>query len=225
MKIAIHQPAYLPWAGYFDKIRSVDLFIFLDNVQFQRGSFQNRNKIFSKHGPIWLTVPTLTSKGYFEEKILDLKIDSNQRWQLKHFKSLCNNYSKAPMFKKIMPKIEGFYFNKEESLSQLCWDMLNVFNEILGIKTPIIRASEIQGLNGKKSDLILDICKSTNARVYLSGDNGRDYLVEEDFQGSGITIQYQNYMIKPYKQIGDGFTPALGIVDLLFNSNFPIAHI
>jgi len=83
----------------------------------------------------------------------------------------------------------------------------------------------MQSLNGKKSNLILDICKSTKASVYLSGDNGRDYLVGEDFQDSGIIIQYQNYKIKDYKQLGDGFTPALGIVDLLFNSDFPIEYI
>lgn len=225
MKIAIHQPAYLPWVGYFHKIKAVDLFIFLDNVQFQKGSFQNRNKIYSKHGSIWLTVPILTSVGYMDEKILNLKIDNNQKWQLKHLKSICNNYSKAPLFKKIMPKIERFYLNKEESLPELCWEMLHVFNDILGIKTPMIRASEIDGLSGKKSDLILDICKSTKASIYLSGDNGKDYLFEEDFLNSGIKIQYQNYKIKDYKQLSDGFVPALGIVDLLFNSDFPIAHI
>jgi len=225
MKIAIHQPAYLPWTGYFHKIKNVDLFVFLDNVQFQKGSFQNRNKIYTKQGPIWLTIPTLNTGAHFNEKIKDLGIDNNQRWQSKHLKSLHNNYSKALMFKKIMPKIEEFYHKEALTLSEFCWDMLNVFNEVLEIKTPMVKASEMQGLSGMKSDLILNICKLKKASVYLSGDNGKNYLVEKDFMANGISIQYQNYKINEYKQLGKEFMPALGIVDLLFNSELPNLYI
>ena len=226
MKISIHQPAYLPWTGYFNKIKNVDLFIFLDTVQFQKGSFQNRNKIYSKNGPIWLTVPVKTSGNHLADRcIKDLLIDNEQSWQDKHLKAIQNVYSKAPMYKELFPHIEKFYINEVKGLSDLCWEMLKTFNQILGIKTPVIKASEIPGLNGKKSDLIQNICHLTKADKYLSGDLGSQYLVEDDFKNSGILIEYQNYKVKEYKQLAEGFFPALGIIDLLFNCDSPHLYI
>lgn len=223
MIVGIHQPAYLPWLGYFDRIRSVDLFIFLDTVQFQKGSFQNRNKVLTGNGPVWLTVPVETAGKLFATELKDIRIDAGQRWQSKHWSTLKLNYSSAPAYRAVAPLLEPFYQREWLGLSDLCWEMLLVFNRLLGIETKIIRASELGPIEGKKSDLVLNLCREVQASTYLSGSQGRDYLDVASFSDAGINVEYQSYTPKPYTQRFKEFVPALGVVDLLFNEPEPRA--
>jgi WbqC-like protein len=221
MIVSIHQPAYLPWLGYFDKINQADLFIYLDTVQFQKGSYQNRNKVLTRNGPVWLTVPVETSGCLYTTALKDLTIDNRQAWQAKHLSTLRLNYSGAQMYKEVFPVVEPFYHKPWARLSDLCWEMLLKFNELLGITTPVIKASEIAGVEGKKSDLILNLCRAVKATTYLSGSQGKDYLDLEKFAAANVKVLFQNYVPATYRQQSDEFVAALGVVDLLFNEAQP----
>lgn len=221
MIVGIHQPAYLPWLGYFDRIASVDLFIYLDTVQFQKGSFQNRNKILVANGPAWLTVPVETA-GMLETNILkETRIRDDQPWRAKHLGSLRAAYGRAPMFTEIMAKIEPFYLRPWQRLADLCWDMLAEFNRILGIRTRIVKASELGEVAGKKSDLVRDLCLRVGATGYLSGSQGREYLDLHSFDAAGIPVRFQDFAPRPYPQRNPGFVPAMAVVDYLFNVPHP----
>lgn len=217
MIVGIHQPAYLPWLGYFDRIAAVDRFVYLDTVQFQKGSFQNRNKVLTRNGPVWLTVPVETAGKLFSTTLEEIRIDALQRWQAKHLATLRMSYSAAPMFAKIFPELEPFYLNPQVRLADFCWDMLQTFNRMLCIDTKIVRASELGTIEGRKSDLILNLCRKLGATTYLSGSQGRDYLDVASFSAAGIEVEFQNYVPRPYPQLASDFVPALGVVDYLFN--------
>jgi hypothetical protein len=217
MIVSIHQPAYLPWLGYFDKISRADLFIYLDTVQFQKNSFQNRNKIRTKSGSIWLTVPVVTSGILYETKLKDLRIDATQKWQSKHLAALRMNYAKAPAFEEVMPLLAPFYERPQERLSDLCWEMLAFFSKRLGIGSRMVKASDLPPVPGAKSDLVLELCQQAGATTYLSGSMGRQYLELEKFGQAGIDVRFQDYQHPTYQQVYPGFEPNLGVADLLFN--------
>lgn len=221
MIVSIHQPAYLPWLGYFDKILRSDLFIYLDTVQFQKGSFQNRNRIRTKSGPIWLTVPVETKGKLYDLALKDVPVDHRQNWQSKHLASLKMNYGKAPFTADRLAQIEHFYTEPQPYLSAVCFDMMVAFNAMLGITTPVVRASDLGPMDGAKSDLVQALCQSVGAKTYLSGSMGRDYLDEAAFADAGLEIVYQDYQHPVYRQQYSGFEPAMGIVDLLFNEARP----
>jgi hypothetical protein len=218
--VSIHQPAYLPWLGYFDKIARADLFIWLDNVQFQKNSFQNRNKIMTKDGPTWLTVPMRTSGALYETPLKDVEIDNSKNWRAKHLASIRMNYAKAPRFNDCFPALSRFYEREWRTLDLLCFEMLGYFNTLLGVMTPIRRASDM-GADGAKSDLVLDLCKKAGATTYLSGALGRDYLDLASFAKAGIAVEFQDYKHPAYRQTYPGFAPNLAVVDLLMNEEEP----
>ena len=217
--MSIHQPAYLPWLGYFDKIARSDLFIYLDTVQFQKSSFQNRNKILSKDGPIWLTVPVETSGVLYTAPLKDIRLSGNA-WQRKHLTALQMNYGGAIRAQDVLADLQKFYLAEWKTLSDLCWSMLEYFSTSLGIENDIVRASELKATGGK-SDLILELCKEVGATTYLSGALGRDYLNLADFRREGIAVEFQDYKHPTYKQLYPGFVPNMGVVDLLMNERDP----
>ncbi|MEW6593799.1 MAG: WbqC family protein [Thermodesulfobacteriota bacterium] len=217
MIVSIHQPAYLPWLGYFDKIKRADLFIYLDTVQYQKNSFQNRNKIRTKSGPIWLTVPVETSGRLYTTPLKEIAIDNRRDWRAKHRRALMMHYGRSRMFDAVFPRLEPFYLRSWERLADLCWEMMVEFNRMLGIGTRIVRASELEVGEGGKSDLVLNICKATGATTYLSGSLGRHYLVLDDFAAADIEVVFQDYVHPTYTQQYPGFEPFMGIVDCLFN--------
>jgi len=218
--VSIHQPAYLPWLGYFDKIARADLFIWLDNVQFQKNSFQNRNKILTKDGSAWLTVPMRTSGALYETPLKDVEIDNSKNWRGKHIASIRMNYAKTPRFGDCFPTLSRFYEREWRTLDLLCWEMLGYFNTLLGVATPIRRASDM-GANGAKSDLVLDLCQRAGATTYLSGALGRDYLDLPSFARAGIAVEFQDYKHPPYRQAYPGFVPNLAVIDLIMNEERP----
>lgn len=219
MRISIHQPAYLPWLGYFHKIINSDIFIYLDNTQFQKGSFQNRNYIRNNNGEILLTVPVLSKKKNDFININNLEINNNLKWQNKHLWSIKQSYSKAKNYKKLIKKLEFFYINQYSYLNKFCWEMLKFFLEELEIKTKIIKYSEIKEFKSLKSDLILDICKYFGADTYISGVNGFDYLNIEKFIQNNIIVERQSFSHPTYNQVHKGFKENLGVIDFMFNEN------
>jgi hypothetical protein len=220
MIVTIHQPAYLPWLGYFDKIARSDIFVFLDTVQLEIGrSYVNRNQIKTVNGPTWLTIPVLR-KGRRAQTIAQTETDPQMPWRQKHLRAINFAYARAPRFNMNFQKIEKLFSSNETLLAEICYQQLAFWVQELGIKTQIVRASALPEM-GKKSDLILNICRYFGARRYISGKLGRSYLNETDFRQSNIDIEYQDYKHPTYPQLYGDFVPNLSIVDFWMNSNNP----
>ena len=213
--ISIHQPAYLPWLGYFDKIINSDIFVFLDTVQYEKNSFINRNQILTKQGPSWLTIPVKT-KGHTKCTLQETEIDNTQQWQKKHLKSIELNYRKTPFFETVLDSIKPFYKKEFTYLAEFCFNQLKLWCDYFNISTPIVRSSDLD-TQGEKSELVLNICKHFKATHYLSGKLGIDYLELDSFNESGINVEIQNFIPKPYNQVLDTFVPNLSILDYAMN--------
>jgi len=216
MIITAHQPAYLPWLGYLHKIALSDIFILLDDVQFEKNSFANRNKVWSHNGDVMLTVPLLM-KGHVGKPLRAMEINNSEHWAKKHWKTIEQNYRKAPFFSHFAPWLETIYSQEWNTLVELTDVMLAFFMKELGISTRFVRQSEL-GIVSHKQDLVFDLCKETGATAYVSGKLGKNYLDTQPFSDAGIKIYFQDYVHPIYTQFGKAnFVPYLGIVDLLMN--------
>ena len=217
MVVTIHQPAYLPWLGYFDKINRSDIYIFLDTVQFEKNSFTNRNKIKSSQGAVWLTVP-LKTRGHMSNTIQEIQIDNSQSWQRKHLKSIFLNYRKSAYFNCLYPKLEQLYNTQYEMFTDLAYSHLMFWLEELGINTKVVKASRLS-IESNSSELVLELCTKFNASRYISGALGRNYLDENGFNKKLIQIEYQDYIHPEYPQLYGDFLPNLSIVDFWMNTH------
>ncbi|NRF93668.1 WbqC family protein [Paenibacillus frigoriresistens] len=217
MIVTAHQPAYLPWLGYFDKMIRSDVFVYLDTVQFEKNSFTNRNRIKTAQGPSWLTIP-VNAKDHLSSSMVDLPIDFKQDWITKHLKSIYANYKKASRFELVYPKLEALYLQKNHNFADFCYHHLLFWVQELRINTQIIRSSELN-INSKKSQLILDLCTILNANHYISGNLGKNYLQENDFLENNISIEYQDYKHPSYSQLWGEFLPYMSILDFWMNTD------
>jgi hypothetical protein len=216
MIVSIHQPAYLPWLGYFHRIAVSDAHIVLDSVQFEKNSFINRNKVRTADGWCWLTVPVKTGGHFGSLAIRTLEIDDRSEWRKKHWRTLCQNYSKAPYFARYAPFFEELYQCRWPHLNDLCQALTTYLLQALGIRTPCYLSSQMQAV-GTKDELILALCREVGATTYFSGALGRDYLREKLFQEAGIRVVYQDYDHPVYPQMSAPFAPYMAVVDLLFH--------
>jgi len=219
MIVSIMQPAYLPWLGYFHRIAISDLHIVLDHVQIDKNSktkFANRNKVRTKEGWSWLTVPTKTKGRYGRLHINQLEIAGGNSWEAKHWSTIRLNYGKAAHFAEHAAFFETIYYHHWERLVDLTSDITDYLLKAFGIATPLLKSSNM-GLEGKKSDLLLNLCRSVGASVYVSGPLGRDYLDERLFEEAGLKIAYHDYRHPSYPQAYPGFEAYMSAIDLLFN--------
>tara|TARA_B100000378_G_C17978412_1_gene389654 strand:+ start:193 stop:873 length:681 start_codon:yes stop_codon:yes gene_type:complete len=217
MIVGIAQPTFFPWIGYYNIIKNSNMFVFLDNVKFEKHSWQMRNRVknSSKHSDseVWMSVPT---KGVTNNTLIkDVIIDNTKNWKQKHVKTLKNNYSKSFQEIKFLTQIYDNEWNKLvdfniESITKCC--------QYLGIKTKLIKASDLSAA-GKKGDLVLNICKELNANEYFSTIGSKDYLEDykDSFEDARIKITYHNYTHPIYKQKGNNFLPNLSILDLILS--------
>lgn len=216
MIVSINQPAYLPWLGYFHRIAVSDAHIVLDHVQFEKNSFTNRNKIRTPDGWCWLTVPVKTAGKFGQLPINELETVNDKNWAAKHWNSIHLNYAKAPYFDQHARYFESVYTRQWQKLQDLMNEITTYLLDSFGISTRIYFSSQMN-VEGKKSDLVLNLCQSLKATTYLSGPQGRDYLREDDFLTRGITVQYDDYHHPVYPQFYPGFEPYMSALDLLFN--------
>ncbi len=215
MILTAHQPVYLPWLGLFHKISLADRYCIFDIAQYQTKDFNNRNKIKTNSGEIWLTVP-VESKNHFQKKLCDIKIINNG-WNKKHFKSIYLAYKKAPHFDQYIDELDRILLqNQYEFLTDLCYDILVFMLKALSIDIPIVKASDYN-FSGYKSDLVLDMCVQLGAEKYIFGALGKDYADEKSFCEKGIDIYFQNYKHPEYRQLHGSFLPYMSAIDLLFN--------
>jgi len=216
MLISINQPAYLPWLGYYERIARSDIHVVLDHVQFEKNSMVNRNKIRTKQGWCWLTVPVKTKGSFGDLAINKLAIADIPGWQNKQLKTLHSNYAKARYFSRYIDYFNEVFNREWNLLNPLLRELNNYLLLQLGITTKIIYSSDEEYLS-TKSDLILQICQDFAADTYLSGPFGRDYLDENLFRKGEVGISYQDYKHPVYSQVYQGFEAYMSIVDLLFN--------
>lgn len=215
MIISVHQPQYLPWLGYFHKMYQSDAFIFLDNVQYKKREYQNRNRIRTKSGDIWLTVPVMKEAEPYP-KISSVRVDNSQAWQKKHWRAISLNYSRAPYFKKYSACFEEIYKKEWRMLSDLNMQIIKYIAQSLGIDRPMYLESQLN-ITTKNTMRIIDICRILKADTYLSGIGGKEYLDEKQFDSSRIKLLYQNFAHPKYSQCYEPFISCMSIIDLLFN--------
>lgn len=216
-RVGIIQSNYIPWKGYFDFIASVDEFIILDEVQYTRRDWRNRNKIKTSTGLQWLTIPVVV-KGKYDQRI-DETMVADQLWIDKHTASLKHAYSRSKHFSEIWPDVQKLY-DRVRTLRRLS-DVNEVFIrgicELLDITTPIHRSTEYPSGDGKNERLIA-ICQAAGGNEYLSGPAARGYIDEALWANSGIAIHYKSYEGFPvYEQLNGEYESAVSVLDLLFN--------
>ena len=215
MILTAHQPAYLPWLGLFHKIAISDAFVILDDVQFEKNSFTNRNKIKTSQGAIWLTVPILIS-GHLNKSIKDIEINNKEDWRDKHWKGLYMNYKKAPYFSKYSGFFEDLYKKEWLKLFDLLAPTMEFLLKELNIQTKVYFQSKLN-ISSKKEELILDLCKHFNADLFIFGALGKNYADSALFESKGVKLYFQDYVHPTYPQLWGEFLPYMSIVDLLFN--------
>ena len=221
MIVTIHQPLFLPWLGYLDRMLHADLFIVLDHVQFERRNYQNRTRIRFDGEARWFTVPVVQHSR--DERIIDKQIDNtpcgaDRWWGSRHFKTLCYAYREAPFFDDYAPCLRSIFDSRFERLVDLDLALLEWLRSALDIRTPMVRSSEL-GVGGRKSELMLNLCLASGAKVLLGGMGGsRDYLDVEAFERAGVEVRWQQFRHPRYAQCGpQPFIPGLSSLDLLAN--------
>ena len=213
MKVAIHQPNFLPYLGFFDKCDHADILALYDSTQFKKNDYQNRNKIKGKDGWFWLTVPVNYNFG---DAINEIKIDNLKEWKKDHLKSLETYYSRSEYFKKYFPKIKEIYKKNCIFLSDFNIDLIKFVLRELKIKCKIVLSSELE-IKSRGTKALIEICKNLKSMEYISGKDGKKYLDINLFRKTGLNVEFQNYQHPQYNQRFKGFEPYMCILDLLFN--------
>ena len=214
MIAAIHQPQFMPWLGYFDKMDQADCFVLLDNVQFKKNEWQNRNRIKSAQGGIWLTVPV---SYRFPARILEVEINQRVNWRRKHLQALRTNYARAPHWKEEEAFLEAFYARDWEALVEVNIASIEWLRARMGIGTRMLRASQMEELSEEPTQRLVDICRAVGADAYLAGAGGRNYMDVDRFAGAGIAVIFQEYEHPVYPQLFGDFLSHLSALDLVLN--------
>ena len=213
-RLAVLQPGYLPWLGFFDQLRRADVFVIYDDVQYDKNGWRNRNRIKGACGPLWLTVPVNIER--LDTKITEVKIDYRSNWQKKHIGSIKQYYSKAPFFNEYFPAIEDLIEASSSHLVDLNLAFISSFCDWLALSTPVYRSSELTVL-GDRNLRLVNLCKHFGATRYLSGNAAQSYLDTQLFAENNISVEWQNYVHPNYKQLGCEFVPYLSALDLVLN--------
>jgi hypothetical protein len=212
--VAVHQPQYLSWLGYFDKIRQADVFCYLDDVQYKKNDWQNRNRIKTDQGWQWLTVPV---RYRFPQKLNEVAINNAVNWKNKHFQALITNYNRAPYFRAYTTLFEQIYSQDWEFLSELNIALIEGLKTAFGMdRVTAVKSSDFS-LRQDPTDRLVDICRELKADTYLSGPDGVKYMELERFKQSGIQVVLQDFVHPVYPQRFSGFQSHMSAVDLLFN--------
>ena len=213
--MVILQPGYLPWLGFFNQMLRSDIFVYYDDVQYDKHGWRNRNRVKTPQGPHWLTVPVL-HRGRDQPLNSQMLITPDQKWAKKHLGTIAQFYRKAPFFET--------YYGKLEILLQSPWEKLVDLNlattawlcEEFGIIREIYKSSEL-GIGGGQTERLVSLCRHFGATEYLSGSAARDYLEVPQFQAAGIEVCWHDYKHPNYSQQFGEFVPFLSSIDLLFN--------
>lgn len=223
MKIAALQPGYLPWLGFFEQMAKVDLFVFLDDVQYTKADWRSRNRIRTQDGWIWLTVPVFI-KRRSKQSLLEAEIDNHRKWWNKHWGLIQQNYHQAPYFHEYKEFFQNVYVQTWEYLLDLDLFIIDYLKEALKIKTKTIRSSKLKipplsykKGNKRKTEKLIKICQAVEATKLYDGKSAQQFIDEKMMKNNKIEIEYQNYQHPIYNQQFEPFIPYLSTIDLLFN--------
>jgi hypothetical protein len=219
MKVAIIQPLYLPWAGFFEMIAASDAYVAFDHVKFESSSWQHRNRVKGPNGPFYLTVPVINEK---EERgrICDCRIDYRQPWVKKHLKSLESCYRKAPYFDRFYQELTSLLEAGTEKIADLNVGLIRLLLKFLGLGRKVIRSSEFplgDDTSLGKNERLIHLMKTVGATRFYEGASGRNFIDRKRFEEEGMAVEFQEYRHPSYPQQFDGFLPYMSVVDLLFN--------
>lgn len=216
MKVAIHQPNYLPWMGYIDKISKVDIMVFLDDVQYSNEGGHNRNLIKTSNGMQFLTVPVEQHLG---DKINQVKTKDELPWKKKHLKSIEMNYRRSPYFDEVYPIMETLLNQSYDNIAQMNAFIIMRWCSLFGIEAEFKWASDFP-LESVREEKVIDICCLLNADCYLSGNGARAYQIDDHFTDRGIQLFYQEYVPIVYPQLWGNFVKNLSALDYIMNCGF-----
>lgn len=216
MTIAIHQPNFMPWMGYFYKIAKSDIFVLLDDVQYTKGGFTNRNRIKTPNGEQWLTL-NVNLSGHSFQSINKIIIFNKDKTLSKILKTIQNNYSKAEYFKSYFPELEKIVIESNDYLSEFNSSIIQWVKGLFNISTKIVRSSELNNIEGQSTDRLVSICNMLKASKYLSGKGGMNYQDEANFKDNNIELEITNFNHPVYNQLYGEFIPNLSIIDFIFN--------
>lgn len=211
--VTIRQPGYLPYLGFFKKIQTSDVFVYLDDAQYAIRSWDNRNKIRSNDSSIWISVPVLHPFG---KKLNEVEISYSKNWIDDHKNLIEANYKNAPYFKNYWSEIESILNKRLKKLIDLNLELIEFFNKNLQIQTRTVKSSELN-VEAMGTQRLFEICKKVDATTYRSGILGNEYLDESIFKNGKISVIYENFQHPTYSQSGKQFIPNLAIIDLLFH--------
>jgi hypothetical protein len=212
-----HQPNYLPWLGFFDKMRDSDVFIIEDAIQFERQGFTNRNKIKTVDGVRWLTVPVRHENAPLKISQVQIANDSEPSWASRHWLTLKHSYCKAPYWRDYAGFFEDAYAKKWNKLIDLNMHLIRGIMRFLDIQTSLVMGSSL-GVSGRKSELIIAQCKAVGGDTQLAGVGGKGYIDTKRFEQEGIKLCFQNFEQPYYPQLHGDFASNLSVVDYLFCS-------
>lgn len=221
-RVAISQPTYLPWLGYFHLMACADTFIFLDDTQFEKRSWQQRNKIKGPNGALNLTVPVLT-KGRFSQAINEVEI-AHPNWQKQHRQTIHHLYSRAPHYQDMAELLDLIYSRSWTRLVDVNLHIILYIADKLGLKTRFLRASDLHS-EGKRVNHLIHLCQKVNATHYLSGPAAKEYIDQNNlFPTYGITLEYQQFEHPVYSQLNPPFMSHLSVLDLVMNVGWSTAR-
>jgi len=217
VKCVILQPSYIPWRGYFHQIQKADIFVFLDDVQFDRRGWRNRNRIKTAKGTQWLTVPVFSRNHQLERTpINEIPICWDRAWNSTHWNSLRHAYNKAPYFDEYAPMLEKVYRSRPSLLADFTIELTILLSEQLGLEGKRFIRSSMLGVDGAKTNKVIGILEKLGASHYISGPAAKEYIEPEKFEAAEIGLEYMEYRYPEYEQLHPPYDPQVSILDLLF---------
>lgn len=213
--VCIHQPDFLPYLGFFDRLLKSHLFVILDDAQFLRRGWHHRDKIKTAQGICWLTVP-VQKKGNYRQLIKDTKIDNHTNWKRKHLLTIEMNYKNAPNFDRFFGDLQHIYNKPFDYLIDFNLELLQWILKILKISISIVFASST-GVTSTRTFRLLDIVEHFEGTAYLSGIGAKAYLKEHLFVERNMTLIWQDFKHPIYPQLHGEFVPNLSVLDCLLN--------
>lgn len=217
MKCVILQPSYIPWRGTFHQIFMADLFVFYDDVQYDKHGWRNRNRIKTHQGGQWLTIPVHNKGNVIENTpIHRIEIAWEQAWAERHLRAIQQSYSKAPYYRDYAGWLDDVYTRRPAQLADLTIPLTIEIARMLGNRhTQFMRSSELR-VSGQKTARLIEILSAVGATHYISGPSAREYIQADLFQKAGITLEYMEYNYSEYPQLYPPYDPFVSILDLLF---------
>lgn len=216
-KIVIEQPSFFPWCGYMGLISVADIFVIYDDVQFERRSWQSRNRIISSDQE-WMYINVPTVKAPRETAIKDILITQDEKWKRDLLRKLECEYRRTPFYEETIDGLKEVIKKPYEKLLQLNVGVIKYFCDLLKIDAPIfLYSSDIEDIKGVKTDRLINILEKIEAKVYVTATGAKGYIEPEKFKNKGIELFWYEFIPKEYRQNHAPFVPYMSVIDAIFN--------